>query len=391
MSAQLINHSPDLKYLRDEGYSVHVIGGVLIVEDVPYVNANKEIARGKLVSKLVLSGQKASYNGDHVVFFVGETPHHANGEELTQILHQKTVTNLGNDIVSNMSFSSKPSNGYKDYHHKMTSYVNILAGPANTIQPGITAKLYRAMQDNEGAVFQYLDTNSSRASIIPITDKLKGHKIGIIGLGGTGSYILDFVAKTPVQEIHLFDGDTFYSHNAFRAPGAASLQVLNTGIAKVEYLKNVYSNMHTGIHAHHLYLDDNHLERMVNFDFVFISIDEGPIKAQIFDYLNANNIPYIDVGLGINITDEGQLRGMLRTTAFTSPERKVLKEHIDFSEAHEDAYNTNIQIAELNALNATLAVISWKQHVGFYQSTFGIGQTIFNLDTMYLVRIEDAS
>jgi hypothetical protein len=391
MSAQLINHNPDLKRLRDEGYSVYVAGGILIVEDVPYVNANKETAYGKLVSKLVLSGQKASYNGDHVVYFVGDTPHHANGEELTQILHQKTVTNLGNDIVANMSFSSKPASGYKDYHHKMTSYINMLTGPANTIQPGITAKLYRAMQDHEGSVFQYLDTNSSRASIIPTADRLKGHKIGIVGLGGTGSYILDFVSKTPVQEIHLFDGDMFYSHNAFRAPGAAPLQVLNTGISKVEYLKNIYSNMHTGIHTHHLYLDDDHLEKMANFDFVFISIDEGPIKAKIFDYLDANNVPYIDVGLGINVTDEGQLRGMLRTTAFTSPQRQILKEHIDFSEAHEDAYNTNIQIAELNALNATLAVISWKQHVGFYQSTFGIGQTIFNLDTMHLARIEDAS
>lgn len=391
MSAQLINHSSDLKRLRDEGYSVYVVGGLLIVEDVPYVNANKETALGTLVSNLVLSGQKAAYNGDHVVYFIGETPHHANGEELTQILHQKTATNLGNNIVANMSFSSKPASGYKDYHHKMTSYIHILAGPANTIQPGITAKLYRVMQDDEGSVFQYLDTNSSRASIIPITDRLKGHKIGIVGLGGTGSYILDFVSKTPVQEIHLLDGDTFYSHNAFRAPGAAPLEVLNAGISKVEYLKNVYSNIHTGIYAHQIYLDDDHLERMANFDFVFIAIDEGAIKAKIFDYLDANSIPYIDVGLGINVTDEGQLRGMLRTTALTSPHRKVLKEHVDFSEAHLDAYNTNIQIAELNALNATLAVISWKQYVGFYQSTFNIGQTIFNLDTMHLARIEDAS
>ena len=47
-------------------------------------------------------------------------------------------------------------------------------------------------------------------------------KIIILGLGGTGSYILDLVAKTPVKEIHLYDGDTFYQHNAFRSPGAPS-------------------------------------------------------------------------------------------------------------------------------------------------------------------------
>ena len=32
----------------------------------------------------------------------------------------------------------------------------------------------------------------------------------------------------------------------------------------------------------------------------------------------------------------------------------------------DEAYKTNIQIAELNAFNATLAVIKWKQLKGFY-------------------------
>ena len=47
-----------------------------------------------------------------------------------------------------------------------------------------------------------------------------------MGLGGTGSYVLDLVAKTPVWEIHLFDGDAFLQHNAFRSPGAPSLDEL---------------------------------------------------------------------------------------------------------------------------------------------------------------------
>jgi hypothetical protein len=35
--------------------------------------------------------------------------------------------------------------------------------------------------------------------------------------------------------------------------------------------------------------------------------------------------------------------------------------------AGEDDYSSNIQIADLNALNATLAVIRWKKHFGFYR------------------------
>jgi tRNA A37 threonylcarbamoyladenosine dehydratase len=36
-------------------------------------------------------------------------------------------------------------------------------------------------------------------------------------LSGTGSYILDLLAKVPIREIHLCDGDDFARHNAFRA------------------------------------------------------------------------------------------------------------------------------------------------------------------------------
>ena len=59
--------------------------------------------------------------------------------------------------------------------------------------------------------------------------------VAIAGPGGTGSYVLDLVAKTPVRDIHLFDGDSFMSHNAFRAPGAASLEELRALPKKVDY------------------------------------------------------------------------------------------------------------------------------------------------------------
>ena len=83
-----------------------------------------------------------------------------------------------------------------------------------------------------------------------MSEKLRGHKIGIIGTGGTGSYVLDFVAKTPVDEIHLYDKDDFLQHNAFRTPGAAALDLLREKPKKVKYLQQTYSSMHKGIVAH---------------------------------------------------------------------------------------------------------------------------------------------
>ena len=39
---------------------------------------------------------------------------------------------------------------------------------------------------------------------------------------------------------------------------------------------------------------------------------------------------------------------------------------LSFGDDIPQEYGTNIQIADLNALNAALAVIRWKKHLGFY-------------------------
>jgi len=64
----------------------------------------------------------------------------------------------------------------------------------------------------EDSVFRYLDSASSRAGIRMANEKLELGKLAIVGLGGTGSYVLDLVAKAPVGEINLFDGDVRREH-----------------------------------------------------------------------------------------------------------------------------------------------------------------------------------
>ena len=54
------------------------------------------------------------------------------------------------------------------------------------------------MVTEEESVFQYIDTNSSRAGIDNCNRKMLDKKIAIIGLGGTGAYILDLVSKTNI-------------------------------------------------------------------------------------------------------------------------------------------------------------------------------------------------
>ena len=56
MSQQLINRSPDLKKLRDEGYEVEIRSNFLLVKNIPYLNSAKEVKYGVLISELTLAG-----------------------------------------------------------------------------------------------------------------------------------------------------------------------------------------------------------------------------------------------------------------------------------------------------------------------------------------------
>jgi len=227
MSHALFSRNADLKRLRDEGYLVHVQGSFLVMEEVPYVNAQKEVLTGRLISSLTLAGDETRQPDNHVIHFDGDFPCRADGVPIQAIAHQTNVQmNLCNGLTARQSFSSKPEGGYSDYYQKFTSYAGILSGPAAVVKPGMSARVMRAPDEEEDSVFNYIETASGRVGIGALTELLEADRIAIIGVGGTGSYVLDLVAKTPVQEIRLFDSDIFLQHNAFRAPGAPCLEEL---------------------------------------------------------------------------------------------------------------------------------------------------------------------
>lgn len=366
MSQKQINHSTDLKRLQDEGYELEVNEGHAIIYDVPYLKSDGIIDFGILVSPINFQGDKAVYANDHVIYFCGEQPCRSDGSEISGIMHG-TDNTVRAGILCNFCFSNRPATGYRDYYHKITRYIEIISGPAIHKDNNITATTFRRIVSDDNSMFIYEDTNSSRCGITAISNKLKNQKIGIIGLGGTGSYVLDLVAKTPVSEICLFDGDAFCQHNAFRAPGAPEKCIFEEGKNKAEYFKELYSNMHKTIIAYPTYLDDNTMDFLKNLDFVFICIDSGKSKKIIINDLIENKIRFIDTGIDVNVCDE-KLLGSLRNTAFFNPtNNEKLKDGISYDEIHNDVYSSSIQTAELNSLCAVMAVIRWKKEIGFYQ------------------------
>ncbi len=392
MSRRLISLSSDLSQLEAEGYDLRILNGYLLVQDVPYVGSDAQLRRGTLVSSLDLAGEVTVPPQDHTVRFIGDFPCDERGSPLEALRHGEGQ-DLGGGLVVNYSFSQKKVGGipYSDYHEKMTTYVAMLERHAQAIDPGATARTHPVLvpDADEPAVFNYVETASSRAGIVAATEKLRLSSIGIVGLGGTGSYVLDQVSKTPVGTIHLFDDDVFLTHNAFRGPGAPTLEELNDKPMKVDYWHRLYSRMHRGIVAHPYRVDASTAHELNGMDYVFVCIDAGDTKRIIVEALEGFDIPFVDVGMGIGLRRDNSLAGILRATSSKPGRRDKFRSRVSLAEVGPDAeYEDNIQIADLNALNALLAVFQWKTHFKFYDDFQDALHVTFTTDTSMLL-VED--
>ncbi|WP_068083746.1 ThiF family adenylyltransferase [Novosphingobium rosa] len=367
MSPGPFSLSADLKRLRDEGYSVRIKGNLLILRGVPYVDGNRQVQFGTLISTLVMAGDVTCRPDVHTIWWDGSYPCNPDGTPIAALRHQDRTVDLGHGLSARHGFSNKPLEGYADYHHKMTTYVAVISGPATTIQPGVNARPYAEPEPEEESVFNFMDTASARAGIGALADRLAGDVIAIIGLGGSGSYVLDQVAKTPVREIRLFDADELLQHNAFRAPGSPSLDELREVPLKVDHFAAIYSRMHRGIRPNAVAISAANASLLDGVTFAFVCIDDGPSRRAVIEKLEAIGASFVDVGMGLEL-DDGSLGGILRVTASTPGQREhVHSGRIDFADAGGDVYASNIQVADLNALNAIMAVIKWKKLKGFYR------------------------
>lgn len=396
MSKLLVSRSPDLSRLQAEGYDIAVEANNLIVR-VPYVDTNCAVQWGHLVSELTVvmdaaaGGERTGPMGTHVVSFVGAThgdlPCDSSGQVLHALIHQISAMELGGGLAASCTFSHKPDPIYPDYYEKMTTYADMLLSEVHDIEPTVKVQTFPPIEAGEDdPVLRYFDSASSRAGIGAVTDRLRGQKLVIVGLGGTGSYILDAVAKMPVAEVHLYDSDTYLTHNAFRSPGAATLDQLKRQPLKVRHHQATYDSIHRGIFAHPERVVESNIDELRDATFVFLAMDTSPQKLYIIEKLQEFEVPMVDCGMGIYQAGTA-IGGIVRTT-MSSPKQKDptwINENISFADEDDDEYSQNIQIAELNMLNAAFAVIAWKKYLGYYADFESETSSVYTIDGNHLL------
>lgn len=372
MSQTLVSHNDDLRRLVEKGYAVGFDSNYLIVRDIPYLNSAGDVKWGSIVAKLVHVTSEKVTQENHQVLFAGGSPHRLDGTPVPNLAdrpHTLPLSDAAKDVVVERSFSNKRIvNGtmvaYDDFFDKIHSYAGLVSGPAK--EKGATPYTFRIVESAPSdSVFKFQDTLTSRAEITDLAAKFKEEVVAIIGLGGSGAYLLDFMVKTPVREIRAYDGDDFHIHTAYRSPG--HVDEAEFGQKKAAVYSQRYDNFRKGLSIEAKYVDSSTAKDFDGVTFAFVCVDKGSARHEIFDLLMAKSIPFIDVDMGLHRREE-RLAGMLRTTYYSTEDGALVreKEIAELKDAPDNIYRTSIQISELNALNAALAVIRYKQIRGFY-------------------------
>lgn len=391
MFRKLVSRNKDLDLLVTKGYAVGFDDGYLIVRDIPYIDDQSKGQIGAFVTKLVFVDGEQVVQQDHQVFFAGSVPYGLDGNPIPNLGGGGavlTLSDLNADVVVQRSFSNKPRVGgvlvgFDDFFQKIESYTRIVAGPAME-RDGANPYTFRTVEAVPESVFKFHDTLTSRAEIMDLSAKLKDDVILIIGLGGTGSNLLDFMVKSPVREVRAFDADIFHVHTAFRSPGA--LKVEDLGRPKADVYWSRYESFRNGLSVENEYIHSGSEAFLDGVTFAFVAVDKGSSRAQIFELLVSKGIPFIDVGMGPN-RKHGPLGGMARVTYF-APERatEMMGQGLaELADSPDDEYRNNIQIGELNALNASLAVIKFKQLRGFYVEESPLYHLLFEVGGMRIL------
>jgi len=321
-----------------------------------------------------VNGTEIGVPGNHQMYFIGDAPCGLDGESLVQEVLGGGFHNaeIFDKHRSSYYFSHKlKENGadrnYLSLFEKFNQYYQTIAAPARYVHQGADGAFLDV--DFGGDIespFCFPDSFSAHAELSGLNGRLRPLTVGIIGLGGTGSYVLDFLAKMPVKRIRLFDDDDYVVKNAFRSPGTSAASDFQRD--KVALYVERYSSFRMEVLGEKERISRANPASVSECDFLFVCVDKAGSRAEILALLRDLHKPFIDVGMGLNHTPDGLAGGLRATLVTDETAQRVIDNHcLPAGNDEDDLYQTNIQIAELNALNAAIAMIMFKKRYGFYR------------------------
>lgn len=358
----IIQNNPDLNKLLEDWYSLSIKNWYLYIENIYILNSSGQVTKTFIASPLELSWEKTIKPTNHVVY-IWEIPYQIKENNISKHNDIGLSSNQVVDGINMHQLSRKPQNGYENYHQKMTSYINILfESVKHLIEISAMKSFLNTKMNPWNSPLKHIDSNSSRSNISHLNNIFENYKIAIVGIWGTGSYLLDLISRLPLAQIDLFDDDIYSNHNFFRSPWN---RVPNWNETKSTVFAGLYWERHSAIFAKSIKISSLNLYLLDNYNFVFICIDSRKDRKIISDYLNLKWINYLDTWIGLELNNN-KLLGIIKIS------NKLHLPDFVIQENEDDVYKSNIQIAEINSLAASIAVIEWKKRLWYYHDNFSL-------------------
>lgn len=370
---------------EQEGFAVRVESDTVVAEGVPCLLRNRIVSTCKIEKSFDPENGKPDERIGGAVHAVRVTT----DEECDGLVYQADGTPIGSQINTDGRSWSDISikRGSQTSPEEDASPEDLVHRYAKQIIGAVSAAGYHEPAYLKALnPFRISNTFEARSQIGPVQDRIREMRIAIIGSGGTGAYILDLIAKTPVAEIHLLDSDDLDWHNLMRAPGAPTAEEIGAieesksqtrePLAKVAYYHSKYDPLREGIFPHNLRVDSPSV--FAEFlsahpiDFAFVCIDQlpdtdRPRQDAVYNALTEAGVPFIDSGVSITL-ENSAIRGSITTSGYSegSPEWQGA---IPNAAVQGDIPGyRNVQLPEVNAMAASLAVMEWRRRTGQYVS-----------------------
>ena len=201
--------------------------------------------------------------------------------------------------------------------------------------------------------------------------KLQRMSIGVVGLGGIGSIVIEQLAHLGVGRLTLIDFDNLDITNLNRVAGASRADI---GTSKVEVAKQHIKRISPHINVialHGSVLKESHARSLLDCDIVFSCTDSHGSRAVLNQLAYQYFIPVIDTGVRIDARD-GTIISMAGRVQMLAPglpclacgnlldAEEVRRDFLSDKQRKEDPYITGHRVPQpaIISINGTVASLA---------------------------------
>jgi molybdopterin-synthase adenylyltransferase len=269
----------------------------------------------------------------------------------------------------------------------------------------VTARLYRSPHEVSEAVrvvenarilssqggsgdLDLTQDRTVRALGLEAQRRLRQLRVGVVGLGGTGSVVVQELAHLGVGAFVLLDPDVVDATNLNRLVGSSQASV---GVAKVDVARSMVRTIRSDSSVEAVRGDvrfERDARRLLDMDLIFCCTDSHGSRAVLNQFAYQYFVPVIDMGVRIDAR-EGEIDGVVGRVQALAPglaclvceglldSEQVRRDLLDDAERERDPYI-------VGALEPQPAVISINSVVGSLAVTMFLAITCgFPLDARH--------